>query len=304
MDSKPCVLVVEDNVSWQELYEEGLEDIDCTVSIVDNKKSTLAALERRHFHVVIIDLELKGEKRNRDGLAVIKRVWSLDEGTRYLVGSAKGDISMFDEFRKMGIFSFTQIPLEAQKQMRKIGEFDGVKAKEKILEDVNKALNIVWPEHIKKQWEQPFGVLRGFSAKEIQRHLKAGKTEELRPFLSSLVRPIYPWLNSKNDSIPIKNKNGNIIAFESVCWSRALGYAVAIRFGKRDDFQASIGMQPVANGYGDVESEELYRKPDEESNHIPFKGVVYKLRNIDFDAYFDPPPIKRTGEQTAPQIRD
>ena len=306
MDNRPHILVVEDNPSWQENYRETLEDAGYHVTIREDLTTALGTLIKQFFHVAIIDLELKGERGNRDGREVIRRIWSLDEGTRFLVSSAKGDLSMFDEFREMGIVSFTQIPDEDQARIKGLA-YDGMIAKEKdtlekILEDVSSALDKSWHDYIKNQWKQsPFRMITGYTANEVQRSLKAGKIEELRPFLSSLVRPLYPWLNAKANSAPIKNDDEEIIAFESICWSRALGHAVAIRFGSSDKFDESLERTRIASAFGNVKKIDKIDEKPEQDNQGPFKGSVYQL-DIDFDDNFVPPPMKKSGNTPVQQI--
>ncbi len=308
MDTKPRALVVEDTVSWQENYREILDHSGFHVVTVEDLAAALDALTKQFFHIAIIDLELKGQSGNRDGREVIKLIWSLDEGTRYLVSTGKGDISMFNEFSTMGIFSFTEIPDIDQARMKEMEAYDGVIAKErdsldKIHKDVESALDKSWRDYIKHQRKQsPFKVVKGFDPKNIQRSLRGGKNEELHPFLSALVRPLYPWLNSKSGSTEIRDASGEVIAFESICWSRALGHAVAIRFGKRDRYEESLKQIGIADGCGGSATE-LYRAPLEENAQQPFKGVVYKL-DMDFDGNFDHPPIKRTSDSKAPQIKE
>jgi CheY-like chemotaxis protein len=310
MDNKPSILVVEDSISWQGNYQEALESYGYNVTIVEDLGTALDKITKQYFHVAIIDLELKGERGNRDGREVIRRIWSLDEGTRFLVSSAKGEVAMFDEFREMGIFSFTQIPNEDQERMKGVSAYDGLIAKdndplEKILGDVATAMDKSWHDYIKSQWKQsPFGIIKGYTAKEIQRSLKVGKIEELRPFLSTLVRPLYPWLNRKVVSEIIKSKNnnndGDVIAYESICWSRGLGHAVAIRFGRNDTFEESLKQQKVASSFDNAKIDKI-NEMAETHGQTPFRGAVYKL-DIEFGDSFVIPPVKRADNIPMQQI--
>lgn len=296
MDNKPQILVVEDDIAWQENYREALESRDYEVQVVGDKESALNLLNRRFFHAAVIDLKLSEDANNRDGLDILRRIWSLDEGTRAVVGSGYVDVSMFDEFQRMGIFSLTEIPTEARKQIRLIEFFKGVIKKDdplqKILDTVDRAVDESWRKYTKQQWSQsPFKIVKDIPAQQIQRLLSIGKIEELRPFLSSLVRPLYPWLHTKANSMEVKNKDG-VIALESICWSRALGHAVVIRFGKRDKFEESIERVGIAAPYGGVVGDKIYEKPTDLDNPQPFRGAVYML-DIDFDDHFDLPTIKK-----------
>ena len=87
MDNKPRILVVEDDIRWQEIYSEALEKRDYEVNVVGNKNSAFDALDKMFFHAAIVDLKLTDNDKNRDGLDVLRRIWALDEGTRAIVGS-------------------------------------------------------------------------------------------------------------------------------------------------------------------------------------------------------------------------
>ncbi|RIK31940.1 MAG: hypothetical protein DCC56_07100 [Anaerolineae bacterium] len=301
MENKPRILVVDDDTRWQEIYREALEDHDYEVTTLGNKNLALKALDETFFHAAIVDLKLGEDEKNRDGLEVLRKIWALDEGTRAVVGSGYLDVSMFDEFQKMGILSLTEIPAEARKQIDAINFYNGLIKKNdplsKILDTVIKAVEESWRKSIKQQWGQsPFKIIRDLPAKDAQRLLRAGKIEELRPFLSSLVNPLFPWLLPKMaKTIDIKDENGQVIAFETVCWSRSKGNGAAIRFGRHNDFNKSLALIPIASNYPSNITVESFGDSDTWAHLIspPLEGVVYKLTNIKFDEYFEPPIHKR-----------
>lgn len=301
MENKPRILVVDDDIRWQEIYREALEGYDYDVVAVGNKDSALDALDKIFFHAAIVDLKLAENEKNRDGLDVLRRIWVLDEGTRAVVGSGYLDISMFDEFQKMGILSLTEIPTEARKQIDSINFYKGTVKKNdpltKIIDTVVRAVEDSWRKSIKQQWSQsPFKIIKDFPAKEAQRLLRAGKIEELRPFLSSIVNPLFPWLLPKTEqTIEIKDENKQVIAFETVCWSRSKGIGVAIRFGRHDDFNKSLALKPIASNYPSNITVEAFGDSDAWAHLIshPLEGKVYKLTNLNFAEYFEPPIRKR-----------
>ncbi len=300
MESKPQVLVVDDDLSWQETYQEALEDRGYEVQVAGSKAAALDLINRRFFHAAIVDLRLGEDPKNRDGLDVLRHIWCLDEGTRVVVGSGYMEVSMFDEFQRMGIFAFTELPAEARKQIRSIEFFDGVIKKsdplQKILSVVDKAVDETWRRQVKQQWiSSPFKIIKDVPAREVQRLLRAGKLEELRPFLSQLVRPLFPWLPAKTDTVHIQDGEATL-AFEVVCWSRALGQAVAVRFGRHADFQKSLQLVPVAAGLAGLKCTDVEPGPGGAWPHVvrpPFEGRVYALETESFAGHFDPPPRKK-----------
>lgn len=300
MDTKPQVLIVDDDTKWQEIYREALED-RYEIYIVGDKHSALSALDQKFFNAAIVDLKLTKDDKNRDGLDVIRRIWSLDEGTRAIVGSGYVDVSMFDEFQKMGIFSLTEIPTIARKQINSIEFFNGIIKKndplQKILDTVDKAVEESWRKSIKQQWSQsPFNLVKDFPAKDIQRLLRVGKIEEIRPFLSSLVRPFFPWLLPKTgNTTQVIDEGGRTIAFEAVCWSRAKGGGIAVRFGVHDNFEKSINVTPIASAYSKTNSIKILKNSIILSQLVssPLEGRVYELTDMKFSEHFDPPLRKK-----------
>jgi hypothetical protein len=137
----------------------------------------------------------------------------------------------------------------------------------------------------------PFGVFRGISAKEIQQELRVAPMTELHPFLSSLVRPLFPWLLSTSNVALIRDgQDSRVLAIEALCWSRALGRGVVVRFGRRDRFGQALQMVAIGSNYQDIEvtQKDLVYKT---SDH--FEGAVREVLSIDFSRYFEPPPAKR-----------
>ena len=68
--SLPRILIVEDSVTFQEIYLEIL-GADYSVTIVDDKHTALAQLRTHLFDVALIDMRLReGDGDNTDGLDI------------------------------------------------------------------------------------------------------------------------------------------------------------------------------------------------------------------------------------------
>ena len=281
MNNKPHILVVDDDISWRENLEEAFGNKH-SVHLAGSLLGAKDALNRRFCHVAIVDLRLNGNNVN-EGMEVLKYIEGLDEGTSPFVISGYADASMYDDFRRMGVSSVTD-----KNTIIKGESIDKIRAK------VEKAASDAWSKAIRQQWHvSPFGVLRGLFAREIQQDLRAGPMTELRPFLSSLVRPLYPWLQAKREAVSIKDKDeqNQILAFEVLCWSRALGQAVVVRFGRVDGFRRSLEVQPLGLVYGNLQIE---NEPHFVSRSH-FEGAVYRIKELDFDKHFNPPPLKKNS---------
>lgn len=298
MENTARILVLDDDVSWQEMYKEALTETGYIVETVGTLASALDALQRRFFHVAVVDLKLGSEESNRDGLQALRHIWMLGEGTLAIIGSGYADPGMYDEFQKMGIFGLTEIPAEARRELQKIDFYKGHIRKDEplgsILEKVNRAVNEALPKYIQLRGStSPFGILKGLSAREIQLALRVGPLTELRPFLSSMVLPLFPWLASKQEFITVKDDKGEVLVFETLCWSRALGKAVVLRFGRRNGFQLSSDMLPIGSSFQEGKAGEMLTHIS--SDH--FEGEVFGFLT-DFDQHFYPPPVKNSMNNT------
>ena len=301
MTDKVKILVVEDDLSWQENYEEAFSAQGYAVKVAGNKSAALELLEREFFHVAVVDLKLGPEPTNREGRDVLQRIWELDE-TLAVVSSGYVDVSMFDEFRQMGIFGFTEKNLaEARREFNQIGFFKGQFTKSDDLNSivglVRRAAEEARSRNAGLRWStSPFSALPGLPAREIQRELAGGPMMELRPFLQSLLQPLFPWLTAKQSLVRIQNERGQTLACEALCWSRHDGQAYVVRFGRQDGLASSLEHQPLGAGLGNLKEIQLQ---NQESCYA-FTGLVGRVAAIDFKANFNRPPTKKTSRATNP----
>ena len=301
MSDQIKILVVEDDLSWQENYEEAFSAQGYAVKVADNKAAALELLERQFFHVAVVDLKLGPEPTNREGRDVLQRIWELDE-TLAVVSSGYVDVSMFDEFRQMGIFGFTEKNLsEARREFNQIGFFKGQFSKSDDLSSIAGIVRRAAEEARSRnaglrRSTSPFSDLLGMSAREIQRELAGGPMMELRPFLQSLLQPLFPWLTAKRPIVRIQNERGQTLAGEGLCWSRNDGQAYVVRFGRKDSLAASLERQPLGAGLGDLKEIQLQ---NQESRYA-FTGMVGRVAAIDFKANFNRPLAKKISRVTNP----
>jgi hypothetical protein len=108
------------------------------------------------------------------------------------------------------------------------------------------------------------------------------------------IQPLFPWLQSRSDVTFIKGEHdGQVLAIETLCWSRALGNAVVLRFGRHDRFEESLALVPVGSRYEGVEVAQEIPSIQLSSESAHFQGSIYNVRTIEFADYFDPPPLKK-----------
>jgi DNA-binding NarL/FixJ family response regulator len=96
-------LIVEDNVSWQQILAEILADTGLQVDIVDNLDAAVESLRASPHRLAVVDLSLTGadcsgphDYQNQDGLHVLDAVRRLDPGcaTILLTGFATVELAV------------------------------------------------------------------------------------------------------------------------------------------------------------------------------------------------------------------
>ncbi len=88
MEQKHSILLVEDDASWQMIYQEILSDEGYTVDIAKSKTQASGKLGQHAFDVAIIDLRLDDEDpKNMDGIEVIRLLRERNVPTRIIVKS-------------------------------------------------------------------------------------------------------------------------------------------------------------------------------------------------------------------------
>jgi DNA-binding NarL/FixJ family response regulator len=110
LERRPRILVVEDIQVMRESYVDNLEiDDDYYVDAAANLSDALAAMQRRTYHVALVDIMLAGEKdiANRDGVRVLEQIESQGEGTRCIVLTAQRETQLVRDFlRNLNAFDY------------------------------------------------------------------------------------------------------------------------------------------------------------------------------------------------------
>lgn len=304
MASKPRVLIVEDNVSWQDNYREALSD-DYTVVTAGALLEAEDALDRQSFHVAVVDLNLSDDPNNRDGITVIRRLWELAEDTIVIVGSGYVEASMFNEFRELGVFGLTEISSSDRKQLASLIK-GNISKQETPLEEVLNKVRLAARESLplavqRRRNASPFGIIRDASARDIQHDLRSGPMTTLRGFMEDLILPLFPWMHPKV-TVPGNVSAGTVrlvidgktIGFETLCWCRALGHAVVVRFGRAETLAASQDFHVPGSVWNlPVDAVDLRWA---QAGH--FAGWVRRPREVDFHQYFDRPSSRRSLQST------
>jgi len=281
------VLVVEDEKSWQELYAEILSDEGFHVSKASTLEEARNILDYCFFHAAIVDLRLsKTDRNNRDGMEVLRHIMELSEGTGAVVMSGYADIKMFDDFRKYGISSVAE-KVEGDK-----GNMDIPALLQKVREAAANAQRL----SARKIWEgSPFNFMNGLLARDVQLAMGGGQMSELRQFLGSLCYPFTPWLQAKVKPVSIEfGKPKQCVGYQTPCWSRALGEAVVVRFGKISSYDKVLKSEA---GYIEkLLMSGTKREKLREYTSLHFKGEVYRLDGVNFAEHFKQPALQKIAD--------
>ena len=297
------VLVVEDDKGWLELSKIHLTRKNYIVGTSLTKEQAIEELDRCLYHIAIVDLKLNDDDPNdREGLRVLEHIWKMNEGTRAIVRSGYArDISVINEMIKYGIKGLTEKDMgfvkgdinKGAETTFNDGFFDNIEAA------VNEAKGDIQRAGAKTVWENsPFSFINGMLARDIQLSMGGGTMSELRGFLGELVEPCAPWLQaiSSETLAPIRvtqhDKQNGIAGYQTICWSRAFGHAVLIRFGRKDLYEKNLQSHPLQSMLKIGEAKQLLWS--DESQH--FMGEVYYLDGADFRTNFRRPIPKRTPE--------
>jgi len=91
-------LVVEDEQDWREdAFRENLEEAGYRVTVTSNYNEAVTALDRQLFDLVVIDINLTGQRGNQDGIRVLERMISIGHKTKAIVVSGSGTRAMAEE---------------------------------------------------------------------------------------------------------------------------------------------------------------------------------------------------------------
>jgi ActR/RegA family two-component response regulator len=298
------VLVIEDDQDWLDFSKMRLEKKGFMVGIAQTRDEAIERLGQCLYHVAIVDLKLdEKDPGNREGLRVLEHIWKMDEGTRAIVRSGfASEISVINEMIKYGIKGLTEKDMAFVTDSANKGTEDasGASFFNAVEIAANEAQREIQRASARTVWESsPFSFINGMLARDIQMKMGAGRMSELRNFLGELVESYAPWLQAKDQTvlrtIEIEQPgepNTLTAGYQTSCWSRTLGKAVVIRFGRKDCYDECLNLHPVqeTTQFG-VVRQKLW---DRKSEH--FTGEVYLLDNAEFQEKFRSPTPKRAPE--------
>jgi CheY-like chemotaxis protein len=214
------ILISEDTDEWQDIFSDLFRNHEYEIVQAKNIETTLAALEKFHFNVVIVDLSLDPLDESRlDGLETMKRIKTLGAGTQAIVLTGRGTIQLaVDILREYRVFHFLEKEKFEEDRFFKLLGDASVEAANRLLSPG--CLPPVEAFIGQAKWDK-FAVLLQASSENVQRMFRVllRSCMPLSLPLATLVTPI----------VDINNRT--IVA---TVWSKLLGRLVKITVGKRD----------------------------------------------------------------------
>lgn len=222
--SNANVLVVDDEESYQEIYQRRLESRVRKLCIVDNRAAALDVIKRQFFHAAILDIRLEDTNPdNEEGMAVAKAIHALGESTGLVMVSGFGTTKRVrDAFHQYGAVDFLDKAEYTPGQLYEALE-EAVATSETNLE--------VRREHMLEM----SNLVRQTNLAILTANMPYAQQQSLSIVLTNLVRPILPIQVLAEHEKIIDN-----VAFETKYWSRLDGCAYCIRIGPRTRILAEV----------------------------------------------------------------
>ena len=104
--SRPRILIVEDDLEWQEIYLRLLGQADYDVVATRKLGQALTLLDERPFDVIITDLEMIADKKDYTGFAVLETAKALCPDVPVIVITGKGDADHAFHALASGAYSY------------------------------------------------------------------------------------------------------------------------------------------------------------------------------------------------------
>lgn len=113
------ILVVDDEVDFLETLVKRLQKRNIDTVGVASGEEALAALEKRRFDVIILDIKMPG---GMDGIQTLREIKSHQPLTEVILLTGHGSMETSIEGMKLGAFDYLLKPIKLEDLMVKLGE--------------------------------------------------------------------------------------------------------------------------------------------------------------------------------------
>jgi ActR/RegA family two-component response regulator len=268
------MLIVDDDLSWQSNFQEIVESLNTAPVDGDQYIAWVAGsyheaedqLNRRHFHLALIDLRLRSETKELEGKKLVQKIKELNEGTNTIVITGYADPT---------------ITTELLKQLDAFYLFEKGKPLTSLVEQIK---NAIWQaqDEYQVRFNSAMDFLRGsqdihsWAAEALQALLGSSRVSRiddlgnLRKLLDNLLENLYPLLYHREDGGAIIDSKGGMVCAR--CWSKALSGPVYIKFAQQDRLNPEMG-DADTNSIASVQR--VFTKIVRTQTVEEFSGVVY-----------------------------
>lgn len=221
--SEAIVLVVDDGAEYREIHRRRLEDVVGTLIITESRVDALKLIERRFFHVAVLDIRLiDQQEENVEGMELAQALFERGEATGIVIVSGYGTTDRVrDAFRKFRVVDFLEKARYTPEQFLR-GIEDASIASHAYVESLRQSL-----------------LARQFIGQEVhtafQSDLSYTQNQSFEQVFQNMLRPLVPVVAQTKFK---RIEDGNIL--EIKLWSRYCGNAQIIRIGPRRIIQDEL----------------------------------------------------------------
>lgn len=94
MENRKRVLVVEDDETLLRQYVTSIKDLGIEVDGASTRDEAMACVDRKTYHLALIDVMLTLQRNDRGGLDVMEQIRQLDEGTEMIALSGADEVDV------------------------------------------------------------------------------------------------------------------------------------------------------------------------------------------------------------------
>lgn len=222
------VLIVDDDISWQENFKETVESIGFLARICGSYEDADAILDRQHFHLLLVDLRLDAELRDLAGMRLVEKVAKSDEGTRTIIVSGYADATLATAaLKQYGAYYLIEKAKIDIDQFARLVQEAALEADEAYRTKYSSAIDFLRGDQDTHAWAAE--VLQAIWGED--RILGLHDLDEMRDLLNGLLAGLFPLLRHKAEKSGIVDEQKGLAYAR--CWSKGLGEPILIRFGRR-----------------------------------------------------------------------